>query len=111
MASRTTMRSPLPLSTVIDPLAFRIGTLNEKAVGGSIVGDPSLLNSTRWTSEFVGLGPYRVERWEEGSQIDLVRFDGYWLGRPSLDRVVVRQIPDANTMTAPGARTDPGGKT
>jgi len=60
----------------------------------------SLLNSTRWTSEFVGLGPYRVERWEEGSQIDLVRFDGYWLGRPSLDRVVVRQIPDANTMTA-----------
>jgi len=60
----------------------------------------SLVSSPRWTSDFVGLGPYRVERWEEGSQIDFIRFDGYWQGRPPLDRVVVRQIPDANTMTA-----------
>lgn len=60
----------------------------------------TLLNSSRWTSDFVGLGPYRVERWEEGSQIDFVRFDGYWQGRPPLDRVVVRLIPDANTMVA-----------
>lgn len=60
----------------------------------------ALLNSPRWTSEFVGLGPYRVERWEEGSRIEFVRFDDYFQGRPPLDRVVVRLIPDANTMVA-----------
>jgi peptide/nickel transport system substrate-binding protein len=60
----------------------------------------SLLNSTRWTSDFVGLGPYKVESWQEGTQIEFSRFDGYFQNRPAFDRVIVRVIPDANTMVA-----------
>ena len=45
--SRTTIRWPLPLSTFIAPLALRIGTLNEKAVGGPIRGLPMRLHNTR----------------------------------------------------------------
>src|SRR3954471_5029251 len=41
----TTSRSPV--SDVIDPLAVRLGTLNEKAVGGPMLGCPSLLNRIR----------------------------------------------------------------
>src|SRR5437870_456474 len=47
MALRTTIRSPLPLSTCIDPLAVRAGTLKEKAMGGPICGEPSRLKRTR----------------------------------------------------------------
>jgi peptide/nickel transport system substrate-binding protein len=60
----------------------------------------ALLNSTRWTSDFVGLGPYKVDNWVEGSAIEFSRFDDYFQGRPPLDRVIVRLIPDANTLTA-----------
>ena len=45
--SRTTVRSPWPLSAVIAPLAFRVGTLNEKAVAGPMCGLPMRLHSTR----------------------------------------------------------------
>jgi peptide/nickel transport system substrate-binding protein len=57
-----------------------------------------LANHPYWTREFVGVGPYRLERWEPGSHIDTVAFPGHALGRPKIDRVVVRFIPDENTM-------------
>ena len=44
---RTTCFSPRPLSTVIDPLAVRVGTLKENAVGGPTCGSPSRLNRIR----------------------------------------------------------------
>lgn len=60
----------------------------------------SLVNSARFTGEFIGLGPYRMTTWERGSHIELARFDSYFLGRPPLDRVVVRFIGDSNTVVA-----------
>lgn len=56
--------------------------------------------STRLSTDFVGLGPYRLVRWERGSHIELARFDDYYQGRPPLDAVVVRFIGDPNTMVA-----------
>lgn len=53
-----------------------------------------------WQREFVGLGAYRIDRWEEGVQVELNRFDGYYLGQPPLDAVVVRYIQDPSTMIA-----------
>jgi peptide/nickel transport system substrate-binding protein len=61
---------------------------------------PSFANSPRFTTEFVGLGPYHLVSWEGGVQMDFARFDDYYLGRPPLDRVVVRFLADANTMVA-----------
>jgi peptide/nickel transport system substrate-binding protein len=58
------------------------------------------VNSSRFTTEFIGLGPYRMTNWERGSHIELVRFDEYFEGRPPFDRVTVRAISDANTMVA-----------
>ena len=60
----------------------------------------ALVNSPRWSTEFVGLGPYRVVDWDVGNRIEFVRFDEYSQGRPPLDRVIVREIPDANSMVA-----------
>jgi peptide/nickel transport system substrate-binding protein len=58
----------------------------------------AFVNSPYFTSKYVGLGPYRLAQWHQGSEMDFVRFDPYFLGRPALDTVVVRFISDANTM-------------
>jgi ABC-type transport system substrate-binding protein len=60
----------------------------------------ALVNSPRLTSEFVGLGPYRITKWDEGVGIEFVRFDDYWMGRPPLDRVILKYIPDGSTAVA-----------
>ena len=60
----------------------------------------AFIQSALFTSEFIGLGPYQMDRWTPGSQIDLVRNDAYFGGRPPLDRVVFRFIGDPSTMVA-----------
>jgi peptide/nickel transport system substrate-binding protein len=57
-------------------------------------------NNARFTDDFVGLGPYRLLRWERGAQMEFGRYDGYFLGRAPLDNLVVRYITDPNTMVA-----------
>jgi peptide/nickel transport system substrate-binding protein len=64
-------------------------------------GDPkAFLNSPYWTSDFVGLGPYRLTDWTLGSHTAGVAFDEYFLGRPKIDRVIVRYILDPNAVVA-----------
>jgi peptide/nickel transport system substrate-binding protein len=53
-----------------------------------------------WTTEYVGLGPYRVERWEPGTFISARAFDSYVLGKPKIDRLELRFIPDPQTAVA-----------
>jgi len=53
-----------------------------------------------WTREHIGLGPYRLERWEPGAFIDGVAFDGHALGRPRIDRVKMIWNADPNTALA-----------
>jgi peptide/nickel transport system substrate-binding protein len=55
-------------------------------------------NAAFWSSEFIGSGPYRLERWEPGAFIEGSAFDGYALGRPKIDRIVVRFMGDENTV-------------
>jgi len=53
-----------------------------------------------WSQDYVGLGPYRLERWEPGAFFEGRAFDGHALGRPRIDRVRVVFIPDPNTALA-----------
>ncbi len=57
-------------------------------------------NSQYWTSQFVGLGPYRLGQWAQGSFTEGLAFDDYFLGRPKIDRVVVRYFNDRTVMVA-----------
>jgi peptide/nickel transport system substrate-binding protein len=60
----------------------------------------AFVNSRYFTTEFIGLGPYRMTRWNTGSSIEFQRFDDYFGGRPPLDRVILKFVPDSNTMLA-----------
>jgi peptide/nickel transport system substrate-binding protein len=39
-------------------------------------------------------GAYKVERWVSGEQMVLVARDNYWAGKPNIERIVFRIIPD-----------------
>ena len=60
----------------------------------------SLLDLPYWTSDFVGAGPYRVREWTPGTGVQLLANDDFVLGRPRIDQIEVKVIPDANTLTA-----------
>lgn len=53
-----------------------------------------------WSTEHVGLGPFRVDRWERAAFLEAVAFDGYVLERPKIDRIRVLFIADGNTIAA-----------
>jgi peptide/nickel transport system substrate-binding protein len=61
-------------------------------------GRDTFLAQPYWTNEYVGAGPFRLERWEPGSQFLGAAFDGHALGRPKIDRVIIRIIGDENTV-------------
>lgn len=53
-----------------------------------------------WTTEYVGAGPYRLMTWDPASHIEGAAFDGHVLGKPRIDRVLIRFIDDENTVLA-----------
>lgn len=76
-------------------------------------------NSPFWKDQWVGLGPYRLTQWVLGSHMEALAFDQYFLGRPKVDRLVIRFAGDVNALVASvlagdidvvpaGAQLDPG---
>ena len=55
------------------------------------------LNRIPFNQQPIGTGPFKVARWVRGDHIDLVANDDYFLGKPKLRRIIVREIPDENT--------------
>ncbi len=53
-----------------------------------------------WTFQYVGLGPYKLDRWEAGSFLEASAFDNYALGRPKIDRFKMLIINDPQTAMA-----------
>ena len=55
------------------------------------------IRSTPFARKPVGAGPYRLKAWESGSRITLAASPTYFEGRPHIDEVVYRIIPDVST--------------
>jgi peptide/nickel transport system substrate-binding protein len=53
-----------------------------------------------WSSEYVGVGPFKVKEFVEGSHLVLTANDRYMLGRPKLDEIEIRFITDPAAMVA-----------
>ncbi len=58
----------------------------------------SFTNLPYWTREFVGLGPYKLDRWEPGAFYEAVAFDRFVFGKPKIERVQIRFMNDPNTV-------------
>jgi peptide/nickel transport system substrate-binding protein len=44
----------------------------------------------------VGTGPYKLEEWDEGQSITLVRNDDYYKGAPKIGKIIFKIVPDDN---------------
>ena len=60
----------------------------------------SFLNLGYWNTDFIGTGPYKLREFNLGSGIVMDANDQYPLGRPKIDRIDVRFIPDPGTIAA-----------
>jgi peptide/nickel transport system substrate-binding protein len=75
--------SDLALLTMVSPTAF------EKAGGHD-----------KFSEAPSGTGPFKFESMERGQRLTLARNDDYWAGKPKLDKLVLRPIPDATARVA-----------
>lgn len=93
-------RSPFPDADVLDAEDFQplprhiLEEPFQRAQGEAFASVPY------WSTEYVGLGPYRLERWEPGSFLEAAAFSGHVLGRPRIERIRLRFISDSNTVLA-----------
>jgi peptide/nickel transport system substrate-binding protein len=76
--------TPSPRALIVSEVA-RISIVSQKAVeaGGEQYGLTP-----------VGTGPFKLVRWDKNERIVFEAFDDHWRGRPELDELVFKIIPD-----------------
>lgn len=81
--------------------ANQAGPAEQPALPRHLIGDlylqgslEGLDNSPYWTTDFVGIGPYRLGEWVRGSHTEAIAASDYFLGRPKIDRVFIRYYSD-----------------
>lgn len=63
-------------------------------------GKEALGAHPHWTTDYVGTGAFRLRQFVPGSHTVLEANDTYTLGRPKIDELEVKFIPDPNTLAA-----------
>jgi len=53
-----------------------------------------------WSESYVGAGPFRVKEWVRGSHLVASANERFVLGRPHIDEVEIRFVPDGNALVA-----------
>ncbi|WP_054977820.1 peptide-binding protein [Paenibacillus sp. A3] len=48
----------------------------------------------------VGSGPYKLEEWKQGQYLRFLRNDSYFGGKPAIEKITAKIVPDANAMMA-----------
>jgi len=93
---------------VLDKYTFRV--TYEKPFAPALISWGSLIvlpkhilekediNKAGFSRKPVGTGPFKFKEWLAGQKVTLDANDNYFEGRPYLDGVVVRIVPDATTM-------------
>ena len=56
-------------------------------------------NHITFDSKPLGSGPYVVDRWLRGDRVVMHANPYYWEGKPKIDRLTIRFVPDAQTAT------------
>jgi ABC-type transport system substrate-binding protein len=63
--------------------------------------DPlAFTNLPYWTTAFVHLGPFRLNEFRAGVELEFLANDKYFLGRPKVDRIIVRTYNDQPALYA-----------
>ena len=77
--------------------------LNRLSRLGSGMLPSSYIEEIGWdgfANDPVGTGPYRVVEWVRDDRVVMEAFDDHWRGRPDIDRVIHRAIPEDSTRVS-----------
>ncbi len=71
-----------------------------KANGGTDGADAASADTARayLDSHSAGSGPFVLENWVAGSELTLVKNEKYWGTAGNVEKVIIKEIPDANTQ-------------
>jgi peptide/nickel transport system substrate-binding protein len=58
------------------------------------------ISGPHWREQYLGDGPYRLERWDPGIELVLAAHPGFALGRPPIEQIRIRFIADPNAIVA-----------
>jgi peptide/nickel transport system substrate-binding protein len=56
--------------------------------------------ANKYNLQPIGTGPFKFKEWISGDHITLVANENYWRGRPCLDRIVYKFVPDIQVALA-----------
>jgi peptide/nickel transport system substrate-binding protein len=101
-----TIDTPDPYTVILHlkaPLAFLVATFMRDGTTSAILPKHLLdrysdLNKVAFNTNPIGSGPFIVDKWQPGVQLELRANPRYWRGAPKLKRVLYRIIPDQNTL-------------
>ncbi|HEY3117280.1 MAG TPA: ABC transporter substrate-binding protein [Chloroflexota bacterium] len=84
----------------LDPLPRHILEPPYQAVEQDPSARDAFLNHPFWTSDYIGAGPFKLQHWDQGIQMEANAFEGHVLGAPHITRIVYRFMTDEDTILA-----------
>ncbi|MDB5073742.1 MAG: putative 4-phytase [Candidatus Eremiobacteraeota bacterium] len=89
------LKKPYSLSTVA---FFSSCCANPSLLPKHLLAQYPNINDVPYNALPVGIGPFKFERWDRSKQVVLVADPLYWRGRPKLDKIVYKIVPDRSTL-------------
>jgi len=96
-AGTATFKLARPFSALPSYLAYNAGILPKHIFAGQ--ADPWGMTAVNKGTP-ISSGPFKVEQYTSGQSVVLARNDAYFGGKPYLDKLVFKVVPDANTQIA-----------
>jgi len=91
-----TIATDTPNAAMLDALSV-MWIVQKKSL--SAIPIDQITKSPYWTTpgQAVGTGPFKITNYVDGQFMELSRYDGYWRGKPVLDKIVRREFKDPAT--------------
>ncbi len=86
-----------PFSTALEAF-FSSCCANPSILPKHILAKYSSINNVPYNSLPVGIGPFKFERWDRDKQVVMVANPLYWRGRPKLERIVYKIVPNRDEL-------------
>lgn len=83
---------------VYAPYYDRFSAILPKHLLAKELDDPKgdSINKSAYNRHPVGTGPYKFKSWTSGDHIAFTAFDDYWRGKPKIQNLKMRIVPDEN---------------
>jgi peptide/nickel transport system substrate-binding protein len=80
------------------PVFFGSAGANPCILPKHLLGKLPNINHADYNSLPVGIGPFRYVRWVRGDHVEMEANPYYWRGKPKLQKIIYKFIPDYNTL-------------